>query len=196
MAKDKKTNEKKTEKLGALKKFFADFKAFALKGNVMDLAVAVIIGGAFQKIINSVVNDLIMPFIGVIFKADFTNLFVPLSNKAVEVSPAVPAVMSGSDVIVSATDAVMLAPKDMTAAQIAEYNIPAFKYGQFITEVLNFIIMAFVIFLLVKGIAKLSDLRKKEEEPAAPTTKKCPFCKSEINIEATRCPHCTSEIKE
>ncbi len=182
------SNENKTEKLGALKKFFADFKAFALKGNVVDLAVAVIIGGAFQKIINSVVNDLIMPFIGLLTGGnDFTNLLVPLKDKAHVVAEAT-----------SATDAVTVG--DLTTlAQFEEYGVPTFKYGKFLTEVLNFIIIAFVIFLLIKAIAKLTSLRKKEEEVAeevAPTTKKCPYCKSEIDIEATRCPHCTSVIEE
>ncbi len=192
--------EKKTEKIGALKKFFADFKAFALKGNVMDLAVAVIIGGAFQKIINSVVNDLIMPFIGLLTGGtDFRNWFIPLRDKSevlVEGIPEIPAT-STTD-LVPAVDPITVGDLT-TAAQCDEYNVATFKYGNFITEVLNFIIIAFVIFLLVKGIAKLSSLKKKEvveEAPAAPTTKKCPYCKSEIDIEATRCPHCTSEIKE
>ncbi len=181
------SNENKTEKFSGLKKFFADFKAFALKGNVMDLAVAVIIGGAFQKIINSVVNDLIMPLIGLLTGGnDFTNLLIPLKDKAHVVAEAT-----------STTDLVTVG--DLTTlAEFDQYGIPTFKYGKFLTEVLNFVIIAFVIFLLVKAIAKLSDLRKKDEivEEEAPTTKQCPYCKSEINIEATRCPHCTSEIKE
>lgn len=202
MAKEKKNINTKelTEKgVSGAKKFIAEFKAFALKGNVLDLAVAVIIGGVFQSIINSVVNDLIMPLIGLIFKFDFSNLFIPLTNEAVEISPAVPAVMSGSDIITPEVPAVMLSPSDMTYAQLNEYGVAAFKYGNFITAVINFIIMALVIFLLVKGINKLANLRKKPEAeaaPAAPTTKVCPFCKSEINIEATRCPHCTSKLDE
>ncbi len=182
-------SEEKKEKLGGLKKFLADFKAFALKGNVMDLAVAVIIGGAFQKIINSVVNDLIMPLIGLLTGGnDYTNLLIPLWDKSKVVVPAA-----------TASDTDLLVGDLTTLAEFDQYGVPTFKYGKFITEVLNFIIIAFVIFLLVKGIAKLSNLKKKEEAeeaPAAPTTKKCPYCKSEIDIEATRCPHCTSELSE
>jgi len=181
------SKENKTEKLGALKKFFADFKAFALKGNVMDLAVAVIIGGAFQKIINSVVNDLIMPLIGLLTGGnDFTNLLIPLKSKDALVGKTA----SGTDIFVGDLN---------TLAQFDEYGVPTFKYGKFLTEVLNFVIIAFVIFLLVKGIAKLTSLKKKEEvieEAAAPTTKKCPYCKSEIDIEATRCPYCTSVLED
>ncbi len=188
------SNENKKEKFSGLKKFFADFKAFALKGNVVDLAVAVIIGGAFQKIINSVVNDLIMPLIGLLTGGtDFRNLFIPLRDKSEILVPEIPAT-STTDLVEAVTVGDLT-----TVAQCDEYNVAAFKYGNFITEVLNFLIIAFVIFLLVKLIAKLSDLRKKEEvveEEAAPTTKKCPYCKTEIDIEATRCPHCTSEIEE
>lgn len=187
-------SKEKKEKLSGVKKFLEEFKAFALKGNVMDLAVAVIIGGAFQKIINSVVNDLIMPLVGLLTGGnDFTNFFIPLRNKSEVLVEAVEAT--------SATDAVpAVTVGDLTTiAQCDEYGVATFKYGKFLTEVLNFIIIAFVIFLLVKAIAKLSSLKKKEEvieEAAAPTTKKCPYCKSEIDIEATRCPHCTSELKD
>lgn len=180
-----KMSKEKGKKLSGLKKFLADFKAFALKGNVVDLAVAVIIGAAFQKIINSVVNDLIMPFISLLTGGnDFSNLYVVLadSNKVVGQTA------SGTDITVGSLT---------NLTQLTEYNVATFKYGTFLTEVVNFIIIAFVIFLLIKGIAKLSSLKKKEEvEAPAPTTKKCPYCKSEIDIEATRCPHCTSQIEE
>ena len=180
-------SEEKKEKLGGLKKFLADFKAFALKGNVVDLAVAVIIGAAFQKIINSVVNDLIMPFVSLLTGGnDFSNLYVVLADK----DKVVGQTASGTDITVGSLG---------TLTELTEYNVATFKYGTFLTEVVNFIIIAFVIFLLIKGIAKLSSLKKKEEveeAPAAPTTKKCPYCKSEIDIEATRCPHCTSELSE
>ena len=174
-----------------MKKFLQEFKAFALKGNVMDLAVAVIIGGAFQAIINSVVNDLVMPLIGLLTGGiDFTNLYVPLRSSDYVISEAV---LSGSDVV---TPAVTV--ETATLAQLEEAGIGVFKYGSFITAVINFILMALVIFLLVKGINKLSTLGKKnvEEPAAAPTTKKCPFCCTEIDIAATRCPHCTSEIAD
>ena len=143
-----------------MKKFLNEFKAFALRGNVIDLAVGVIIGGAFQAIVKSMVDDLIMPFVGLATGGiNFTDQLVVL--------------------------------------KLAD-GATGFAYGSFITAVINFIIMAVVIFLFVKAINNLHKLGKKKEEevPAAPTTKVCPFCKSEIAIEATRCAHCTSELKE
>lgn len=134
-----------------MKKFFGEFKDFALRGNVMDLAVGVIIGAAFQAIVNSLVQDIISPLIGLVANTDFSKLAVAVGD--VEI-----------------------------------------KYGAFITAVINFIIMAFVIFLLVKTLNKLSEVGKKPKEKEAPTTKKCPFCFTDISIKATRCPHCTSEL--
>lgn len=136
-----------------MKKFFSEFKKFALRGNVMDLAVGVIIGAAFQAIVNSLVNDIVSPLLGLIAKEDFSSWIWTIGG--VEV-----------------------------------------KYGSFLTAVINFIMMAFVIFLFLRAINKLLSLGKKPEEPKAPTTKVCPFCKSEISIEATRCPHCTSMLEE
>jgi len=156
-----------------MKKFFGEFKTFALRGNVVDLAVGVIIGGAFQKIVTSVVNDLIMPWIGLLTGGtNFADQF-----KILRLPEGVTAEM-------------------VTSLEVAkELGVTTFNYGAFITAVIDFIIMAFIIFLLVKGINKLNNLKKVEEEaPAAPTTKICPFCKSEIAIEATRCAHCTSEL--
>ncbi len=156
-----------------MKKFFGEFKTFALRGNVVDLAVGVIIGGAFQKIVTSVVNDLIMPWIGLLTGGtNFTDQF-----KILRLPEGVEAGM-------------------VTSLETAkELGVTTFNYGAFITAVIDFIIMAFIIFLLVKGINKLSSVKKVEEEaPAAPTTKVCPFCKSEIAIEAVRCAHCTSEL--
>lgn len=136
-----------------MKKFFKEFKEFALRGNVMDLAVGVIIGAAFQAIINSLVNDVISPLIGLIANTDLSYM----------------------------------------VATVGDVEI---RYGAFITAVINFIIMAVIIFLLVKGMNALANIGKKKEEeaPAAPTTKTCPYCKSEIAIDATRCPHCTSQL--
>ncbi|MDO4331526.1 MAG: large conductance mechanosensitive channel protein MscL [Eubacteriales bacterium] len=136
-----------------MKKFFNEFKEFALRGNVMDLAVGVIIGAAFQAIINSLVNDVISPLIGLVANTDLNYM----------------------------------------VATVGDVEI---RYGAFITAVINFIIMAVIIFLLVKGMNALASIGKKKEEeaPAAPTTKTCPYCKSEIAIDATRCPHCTSEL--
>ncbi len=154
---------------------FKEFKKFIMRGNVMDLAVGVIIGGAFQKIVTSLVNDLIMPLVGLVTGGvNFNDRF-----------------------------AILRAPEGVDTALITtldlakENGVTTFNYGAFITTVLDFIIMAFVIFLFVKGINKLSDMTKKKEEeaPAAPTTKKCPYCLSEVPIEATKCAHCTSEIK-
>ena len=138
-----------------MKKFLREFKDFAMRGNVMDLAVGVIIGATFQAIIKSLTGDIISPLIGTFAKTDFSNLVL---------------VLNGSEI----------------------------KYGAFVTAVINFLLTAFVIFLLIKAINKLQNLRKptEEEAPAEPTTKNCPFCCSEIDINATRCPHCTSELSE
>ncbi|MBQ7108756.1 MAG: large conductance mechanosensitive channel protein MscL [Clostridia bacterium] len=136
-----------------MKKFLKEFKNFAMRGNVIDLAVGVIIGGAFQKIVTSLVNDVISPLIGLVAKEDFSSLAVNILG--VEL-----------------------------------------KYGAFITEVINFIIMAFVVFVIIKVLNTLSSIRNKEEIAEEPTTKKCPYCCSEIAIEATKCPHCTSDITE
>lgn len=160
-----------------MKKFLNEFKAFALRGNVIDLAVGVIIGGAFQTIVKSLVDDLIMPFVGLATGGiNFTDQFVVL--KLAEGIPAGTKYPS------------------LTAAK--EAGATVFAYGSFITAVINFIIMAIVIFLFVKAINNLHKLGKKAEDAVeeAPTTKVCPFCKSEIAIEATRCAHCTSELKE
>lgn len=193
-----------------MKKFLEEFKDFALKGNVMDLAVAVIIGGAFQSIINSVVNDLIMPIIGWLFGGlDFTNLYIPLKSKDFVITPATieqvlvsSTDVSGGDVVQSVVKTPAVTVGNATLAQLEEAGIGVFKYGAFITAVINFILMALVIFLLVKGINKLTSLgasrfkKGKKDAPAAPTTKVCPYCKSEIDIKATRCPHCTSQLDE
>ena len=149
-------------------KFFGEFKKFIMRGNVIDLAVGVIIGGAFQAIVNSLVNDLISPLLGLIGGTDFSKYEITLKEDVVD--------KATGEVV---TEAVML------------------NYGKFITAVINFLIMAFIIFLLVKTINKISDLGKKKEveAPAAPTTKVCPFCKSEIAIDAVKCAHCTSDVE-
>lgn len=159
-----------------MKKFFTEFKEFIMRGNVVDLAVAVIVGGAFQAIVNSFINDLVMPFIGLITGGiNFADQFIVLK------------VPEGVDL------ATVEAAK--TAADATELGATVWAYGAFITAVINFLVMAFVVFLLVKAINKAQTIGKKKEEEA-PTTKKCPFCCSEISIKATRCPHCTSEIPE
>ena len=155
-----------------MKGFFNEFKKFIMRGNVIDLAVGVIIGGAFQAIVNSLVNDIVSPVISLATKGiNFADKFIVLTTEAVDF-------------------------KTLEAAKEAGYA--TLNYGSFITAVINFLIMATVIFLLVKGINKISEIGKKKEEPAeeAPTTKTCPFCKSEISIEAVKCPNCTSDLPE
>jgi large conductance mechanosensitive channel len=139
-----------------------EFREFAIKGNMLDLAFAVILGGAFGKIITSLVNDIIMPLIGqVLGNVNFTDLFISLNG----------------------TKYASLA--DAQAAGAATVN-----YGVFINVILDFLIVAFIIFLLVKQINRM----KKTPAPAAPTTKECPRCFTQIPIPATRCPNCTSEL--
>lgn len=132
-----------------------EFKEFINRGNVMDMAVGIIIGGAFTAIVNSLVDDIINPLIGSIFKMDFTNL-------------------------------------------VANINGAEVKYGAFIMAIINFLLIAIVLFIIIKSINKMSKLGKKEEPAAeeAPTTKICPFCKSEVPIDATKCCHCTSDLPE
>lgn len=139
------------------KGFINEFKKFIMRGNVMDMAVGVIVGGAFTAIVTSLNQDILTPILGIFGGTDFSSLTVTLG--------------SGE-------------------------NAPVLYYGNFITAVINFLITAFVIFCLVKGINAVNDKFSKKPEPAAPTTKKCPFCKSEIAIDATRCPHCTSVLDE
>ena len=153
-----------------MKGFINEFKTFIMRGNVIDLAVGVIIGGAFQAIVNSLVNDIVSPVISLATKGvNFADKFIVLTGD--EVSFA-------------------------TAEAAAEAGYATLNYGSFITAVINFLIMAVVIFLLVKTINKINDIGKKKEEAVEeePATKTCPFCKSEISIEAVKCPHCTSDI--
>lgn len=144
-----------------------EFKKFAIKGNMIDLAVGVIIGGAFNSLVSSLVNDIIMPVLGVFTGGlDFSNWFISLDGTHYD-----------------------------TLAQAQEAGAATLNYGVFISGVLNFVIMAFVVFLMVKGINKLRDLEKPAPAPAAPTTKICPHCQSEIHIKATKCPYCTSDVE-
>jgi large conductance mechanosensitive channel len=139
-----------------------EFKEFAVKGNAIDLAVGVIIGAAFGRIVTSVVEDLLMPPIGRIAgNLDFSNLYIPLSDK---VTPGLPL-----------ADAKKLGP--------------VFAYGNFITITINFLIVAFCIFLVVKGINKM-----KQPKTGPPAVKDCPACTMSIPIKATRCPHCTTDL--
>lgn len=138
-----------------LKKFLNEFKEFIMRGNVLDLAVAVLVGAAFQSIVTSLTDNIISPVIGLFTRMNFDQLSVQIPY---------------TDVII--------------------------KYGAFITSVINFLIMALIIFLIVKVINKIMTFgRKKEEQTQEETTKECPYCKSEISIDATRCPHCTSKLE-
>ncbi len=133
-----------------MKKFLQEFKDFAMRGNVMDMAVGVVIGAAFKAIVDSLVNDLLSPLIGLLFHGDFSGLAVSIGGVV-------------------------------------------FSYGSFLTAVLNFLIVAFTLFIVVKVTNKAASFHKKPA--AAPTTKKCPYCLSEIPLAATRCPHCTSSLE-
>ena len=137
-----------------MKKFFEEFKKFISKGNVMDMAVGIIIGGAFTSIVSSLVNDIINPVLGLFGGMNFDQLAWNITG-------------------------------DVTL-----------YYGKFINAVVNFLIMALIVFLLVKIMNTAMSRIQKPEQPKAPTKKTCPFCKSEIAVEATRCPHCTSQLDE
>ena len=145
-----------------------EFKEFAMRGNVVDMAVGIIIGGAFGTIVKSLVNDVIMPPIGYILGGvDFSDLFITIKQGTTEGPYA-------------------------TLANAQAAGAVTLNYGLFINAVISFLIVAFAVFLLVKGLNKLH--REKEAPAAEPTTKECPHCFSVIPIKATRCPHCTSEL--
>jgi large conductance mechanosensitive channel len=144
---------------------FKEFKTFAMRGNVLDLAVGVIIGAAFGKIVTSFVSDVLMPPIGLLLgKVDFSNLFVDLSGQH---------------------HATMAAAKAAGAATL--------NYGLFINNIIDFLLVAFAVFLLVRQVNRFN--KEPEAAPAAPTTKDCPFCLSAIPLKATRCPNCTSQLE-
>ena len=144
---------RKSKEVKGIKKFFEEFKAFAMRGNVLDMAVGVVIGGAFTAIVTALVEDIINPLIGLFFKADFSDVVIGLGGSSI-------------------------------------------KIGEFVNSIINFLIVAFVLFVVIKFV---NSLHKKPEEPAAPeepTTKVCPYCQSEISIKAVRCPHCTSKLED
>jgi large conductance mechanosensitive channel len=141
-----------------------DLKAFILRGNVIDLAVGFIIGAAFGKIVSSLVNDILMPPIGLLLgRVDFSNLYVNLSGRHYE---------------------------SLAAAKAA--GASTINYGMFINIILDFLIVAVVMFFLIRGINRLT--AKPKAAPPAPTTKDCPYCLTAIPLKATRCPHCTSQL--
>jgi large conductance mechanosensitive channel len=141
-----------------------EFREFALRGNVLDMAIGIIIGAAFGKIITSFVNDILMPPIGLLLRSvDFSNLFLSLSGQPYATL------------------------EEAQAAGAATIN-----YGLFINTVLDFVIVAFVVFLFVRQVNRM---RRQEEAPPAEPTKECPYCLSAVPLKATRCPHCTSELE-
>ena len=140
------------KEIKGIKKFFEEFKAFAMRGNVLDMAVGVVVGGAFTAIVTAMVDDIINPLIGLFFKMDFSNVVIDLGGSSI-------------------------------------------KIGEFVNSVINFLIVAFVLFVVVKFINSLHKKPAEPAAPAAPTTKVCPYCQSEIAIKAVRCPHCTSKLE-
>lgn len=138
-----------------MKKFFEEFKTFALKGNMIDLAVGVLIGSAFSSLVTSLTNNIIQPILNCFGTADAASGVASLTVK------------------------------------FGKLNMPV---GQFISDVINFIIMALIIFLIVKAVNKISAFGRKPEKPATPTSKKCPYCLSEIPLDAIKCSHCTSDL--
>lgn len=147
---------------------FKEFKEFAMKGNVVDMAVGIIIGGAFGTIIKSLVDDVIMPPIGLLMgNVDFSNLFITLQEGT-------------------------MAGPYATVAAAKEAGAVTMNYGIFSNSVISFLIVAFAVFMLIRSINKLK--REEEAPPAEPTTKECTYCLSKIAIKATRCPNCTSEV--
>ena len=153
-----------------MKNFFSEFKKFIARGSVMDMAVGIIIGAAFTKIVNSLVADIIMPPIGILLgNVDFTNWFVVLRDGAETAAPYV----------------------SLEAAKAA--GAVTMNIGFFINSIISFLIVAIAIFSIIKVINKMKE--EPAPAPADPTTKECPHCFSTINIKATKCPHCTSDIK-
>ena len=147
------------------KKEMSEFKKFISKGNVVDMAVGVIIGGAFGKIVTSLVNDIVMPFVGLLLgKVDFSNLFIALGSGDFK-----------------------------TIQQAKAAGVATINYGLFINNVIDFLIVAFSIFIVIKQINRFT--KRKEEKPAE-AKKTCPYCYSQIHIDARRCPNCTSELEE
>lgn len=134
-----------------MKNFLSEFKTFIMRGNVLDLAVGVIIGAAFQAIVTSLTSDIISPVLGLFGGMNFDEFKLQINGTEI-------------------------------------------YYGKFVTAVINFLIMAFIIFLLVKLVNKIMSIGRKQEEAEEPTTKKCPYCLSEIDVDAIKCPHCTSDI--
>jgi large conductance mechanosensitive channel len=147
---------------------FKEFKEFAMQGNVVDMAVGIVIGAAFGTIVKSFVDDVLMPPIGLLLgNVDFSNLFVTLKEGSKAAGPYA----------------------SLAAAKAA--GAVTLNLGMFINTIISFVIIAFAVFLVIKGINRM---KREKEAPAEPTTKECPFCLSTIPIQASRCPHCTSQL--
>ena len=150
-----------------MKKFLEEFKAFALKGNMIDLAVGMIIGSAFTSIVNSLVNDIFMPVLSIFTgKIDFSNMFIALDGNKYPT---------------------LAAANEVTAT---------INYGSFITQAINFLLMAFVVFMVIKAINNMEKSGTASEAPKGPSDKEYPICQRMIPIKAVRCPHCTSELEK
>lgn len=149
-----------------MSQFFDEFKKFIMRGNVVDMAVGVIVGSAFSGIVNSLVNDIVMPVVSIFTgKINFSDLMISLNGEKYES---------------------LLAAKEVSA--------PVIAYGNFIQLIIQFLLTALVVFIMVKGLNKLHKKPEAAPEPA-PTTKQCPYCKSDIHIEAVKCPHCASDVE-
>ena len=150
-----------------MKKFMQEFKEFAVKGNMIDMAIGVIIGGAFTALVTAFTGNIVNPLLALI--------------------PGVNSLDNSLKIVIHE------ATVNAAGEPVEEVAI---KFGAFIAAIITFLILAMIVFFIVKGINKMRSLGKEEEAPAAPTTKICPFCKSEIPLDAVRCPHCTSELPE
>jgi large conductance mechanosensitive channel len=149
---------------------FKDFKEFVMRGNVVDMAVGIVIGVAFGAVVKSLVNDVIMPPIGLLLgNVDFSNLFITLKAGKV-------------------------AGPYLTPASAKSAGAVTLNYGMFINTIVSFVILAFAVFILVRAINRLRQEMEKPPAPAIPDTRPCPYCLSEIPLKASRCPHCTSEL--
>jgi large conductance mechanosensitive channel len=158
-----------------MKKLLKDFREFIMRGNVIDLAIGIIIGSAFSTLVNSIVNNLLMPPLGMLIgNVDFKDLFIVLKQ--------------GQDTL----------PADATLQMAQDAGVVTFNYGQFLTDLISFLLLAVGVFLIIKGIRAIENgLSKPEkEEEAAPTEKDCPYCYQSIPVEATRCPFCTSQLAD
>jgi len=156
-----------------MKKIFAEFRDFITRGNVVDLAVGIIIGAAFSAVVNSIVNNLLMPPLGfLIGEVDFQDLFIVLKQGE---SPL---------------------PSSATLQMAKDVGAVTLNYGLFLTDLISFLLLALGVFLIVKGMNTIEKkVKKPAEEEAAPTEKECPFCQKSIPVKATRCPYCTSHLE-